>query len=94
MSNEFETRWRWGSEGMNFAQHACMKKKKFVIAQKLVQTDYYTVEAETKEEALRLYESSTGDVRSDGSSGGWKYGGRRSVVVTEPEPSPADKDET
>lgn len=46
-------------------------KKTFQIAQRLEQTDWYEIEAETAEEAMRIYEETYGELHSTGSTSGW-----------------------
>jgi hypothetical protein len=58
-----------------------MSKKTYTIFQKLLQTDYYTVEANSAEEALKFYKENIGEVMSNGSTGGWAFSDSISVVA-------------
>lgn len=55
--------------------------KKFIIAQKSVQTELYIIEAENEADALKRYKECPGVLDSIGSTGGWAYGPNIDVVV-------------
>jgi hypothetical protein len=60
-------------------------KKTFQIAQRLEQTDWYEVEAETAEEAMRIYENNLGELHSTGSTSGWVgKEGEECIVIPQP----------
>lgn len=45
--------------------------KHFRIAQKTLQTDWYEIMAENQEEALQIYNETSGLLMSSGSTSGW-----------------------
>lgn len=58
--------------------------KIYIIAQKLLQTDLYTVEAETEQQALEIYDNIKGTLMSNGSTNGWACSEHDEVVVIKP----------
>ncbi len=54
---------------------------KFQIAQKLVQTDWYIVEAESPEQALEIYIDTMGEISSIGSTAGWTYDENQEIAI-------------
>lgn len=54
---------------------------KFRIAQKLLQTDWYEVDADNPEDALRLYDAIKGNLVSYGSTPGWSFPGNEETVA-------------
>lgn len=58
-------------------------KKTYTIEQKLIQTDYYEVEADSAEEALSIYLENPGVCDCSGSTSGWRHSESDHVVVIE-----------
>ena len=59
--------------------------KTYIIHQKLIQTDCYSIEAESAEEALKKYMDCPGVCESNGSVGGWPFGDKTQVVAVNSE---------
>lgn len=57
---------------------------KYQIAQKLLQTDWYEIEANSPEEALKIYEESIGTLNSSGFTSGWIGNDNEEIVVLDP----------